>query len=122
MSRVVHFEILGENPERLSQFYQDAFGWNVNTWGGGAQSYWLVTTGPRETPGIDGGIMERAFTQPVINTIQVESLEETVARIEQAGGQKVHGPNEIPGVGRHAYCTDPEGTMFGVLQPAPASA
>jgi predicted enzyme related to lactoylglutathione lyase len=31
------------------------------------------------------------------------------------------GPNEIPGVGLHAYCADPEGNLFGILQPAPAS-
>jgi len=42
-----------------------------------------------------------------------------VARIEQAGGKRVHGPNDIPTVGFYAYCTDPSGTMFGVLQPAP---
>ena len=121
MPRVVHFEIQGNDPERLSGFYRDALGWDVNSWGGGEQTYWMVTTGAQGTPGIDGGIMGKSFSQPVINTIQVESLEDTLTRIEQAGGQKVHGPNEIPGVGRHVYCTDPEGTMFGVLEPVPVS-
>lgn len=121
MSRVVHFEILAENPERAAKFYQDALGWDVQTWDGGAQAYWLVTTGPEGTPGINGGIMGRYFQQSVINTVQVDSLEDTVAKIEQAGGKKVHGPNEIPGVGTHVYCTDPDGNMFGVLQPAAES-
>ena len=122
MNRVVHFEILSDKPERISQFYRDALGWDVSSWGGADQRYWLVTTGEQGTTGIDGGIMERHFPQPVINTIQVESLEETIARVENAGGRKVQGPNEIPGVGRHVYCTDPDGTMFGVLQPISASA
>ena len=39
-------------------------------------------------------------------------------KVEAAGGKKVHGPNEIPGVGVHAYCADPEGNLFGILQPA----
>jgi uncharacterized protein len=117
MSRPVHFEILGEDPARLGEFYRSVFGWEIATLDG-PQGYWLATTGPRESAGIDGGLMHRHFSQPVINTIGVASLEETVARVEQAGGALVQGPNEIPGVGRHAYCRDPEGILFGVLQPA----
>lgn len=55
--------------------------------------------------------------QPVINTVEVESLADTLKKIEAAGGKKVHGPNLIPGIGNHAHCVDPEGTMFGVLEP-----
>ncbi|MEK7806951.1 MAG: hypothetical protein AAB528_04365, partial [Chloroflexota bacterium] len=56
------------------------------------------------------------FPQQTINT--VESLEETLKKVEPAGGKKVHGPMEIPGIGTHAYCTDPGGNMIGILQPA----
>jgi predicted enzyme related to lactoylglutathione lyase len=71
-------------------------------WGGGDQPYWLVTTGPDGTPGINGGIMQRYFQQAVINTLEVESLPEMIAKVEAAGGRKVEGPNEIPKVGLHA--------------------
>ncbi|MDA1035941.1 MAG: hypothetical protein O3B65_03560 [Chloroflexi bacterium] len=37
-------------------------------------------------------------------------------KIKAAGGEVAHGPNEIPGIGNHAYCTDTEGNMFGVIQ------
>ncbi len=117
MDRVVHFEILSEDPQRAVAFYRDVFGWDIAT-GGGDEAYWLARTGAEGTPGIDGGIMGRHFPQAVINTVQVASLEETIARVEQAGGKKLHGPNEIPYVGLHAYCTDPDGTLFGILQPA----
>ena len=119
MHRVVHFEILSRDPQRAADFYKDVFGWQSNTWGGGEQTYWLVTTGPDDQPGINGGIMGRHMDQAVINTISVDSLEETLANIERAGGRKVLGPNEIPEVGTHAYCADPDGTLFGVLQPTP---
>jgi uncharacterized protein len=115
-NRPVHFEILGDDPQRLADFYRDVFGWEVAGWEG-PQSYWLITTGGGGEPGIDGGLMHRHFNQAVINTIAVGSLDDTVKRVEAAGGKKVHGPNEIPGVGTHVYCTDPEGTLFGVLEP-----
>jgi uncharacterized protein len=120
MSRVVHFEITSKDPERTARFYAEALGWKVATWGGGEQRYWLVTTGDKETPGIDGGIMGPHFPQAVINTIEVESLAAATERIERAGGKKIHGPNEIPNIGTHSYFADPDGALFGVLQPANA--
>lgn len=116
MPRPVHFEILAENPEKIAAFYHDVFGWTTASWEG-PQSYWLVTTGPEGSAGINGGIMHRHFPQAVINTLAVDSLDATLAKIEAAGGKKVDGPNEIPGIGKHAYCADPEGILFGVLQP-----
>ena len=60
--------------------------------------------------------MGRHFPQPVTNTVEVESMEEAIAKVEGAGGKKVHGPNEIPGIGIQAYCTDTEGNIFGLHQ------
>ncbi len=120
MKRPVHFEILAEDPAKIADFYKDVFGWEISTWGG-EQAYWLVTTGPDDVPGINGGIMGREFDQAVINTLEVESLDAVLTKIEDAGGRKVHGPSEIPGVGMHAYCADFEGNLFGLLEPRPAT-
>lgn len=120
MKRPVHFEILADDPAKIAGFYKDVFEWEITTWGEGEQSYWLVTTGPDDVPGINGGIMGREFDQAVINTLEVESLDDVLKKIEEAGGRKVHGPNEIPEVGMHAYCADVEGNLFGVLEPQPA--
>jgi uncharacterized protein len=118
MARPIHFEILSDNPERIVGFYRETLGWTASTWNG-PQSYWLIGTGAEGTPGINGGIMHKHFPQPVINTVEVASLEDTIAKVVAAGGKVVRGPNDIPGVGRHAYCSDPDGTLFGVMQPQP---
>ena len=115
MGRLVHFEILASNPEEAAKFYESVFGWEIATWGG-EQSYWLITTGPEGVPGINGAIMGKNFSQSVINTIDVDSLDEMIAKVESAGGKKVHGPTEVPGVGMHAYCEDLDGTLFGMMQ------
>ena len=62
--------------------------------------------------------MAREFEQAVINTMAVDILEATLEHVRAAGGQVVREPHEIPGVGLHAYCADPEGHLFGLLQPA----
>ena len=116
MKRPVHFEILADDPERAAAFYEAVLDWQIARWQGSEQIYWLVTTGPEDVPGINGGIMGRHSPQAVINTLEVTSLEDTLKKIEAAGGRKVQGPNEVPGVGLHAYCADPEGNLFGVMQ------
>ena len=116
--RPVHFEILADDPETVVNFYRSVFGWEITTWEGGDEAYWLVTTGSDEVPGINGAIMQRHFQQAVIHTMEVESLDAMLEKVETVGGKKVHGPNELPGVGVHAYCADPEGNLFGILQPA----
>jgi predicted enzyme related to lactoylglutathione lyase len=114
--RPIHFEILADKPEEISRFYQEVLGWKIETWPGPVK-YWLVTTGPKDKPGIDGGIMHREFPQAVINTVAVDSIDQVLAKVQAAGGRVVQGPGEIPGIGTHAYCADPEGNLFGVLQP-----
>jgi predicted enzyme related to lactoylglutathione lyase len=116
MNRPVHFEILANDPVALSEFYHQALGWEIATWPGGDQTYWLATTGVEGDPGINGGFMGRELPQSVINTIEVEKLEPVLDRILKLGGKIVHGPNQVPGVGKHAYCADPEGILFGVME------
>jgi uncharacterized protein len=117
MARPVHFEIFANEPKAVAAFYQQVFGWEITAWEG-PQPYWLVTTGPQETMGINGGIAHRSLPQAVINTVAVESIDDALANVEAAGGKTVQGPHDIPGIGRHAYCADPEGTLFGILQPS----
>ena len=117
MTRPVHFEILGDDPEGLGNFYRAVFGWEIANWEG-PEPYWLVTTGPAGKPGINGGLMHKNLSQPVIITCEVESLDDCITKLKAAGGKKIAGPTEVPGVGVHAYCADPEGNIFGLLEPA----
>lgn len=124
MSRVVHFEIQSADPEAASKFYSSTFGWQIVKWEGPIE-YWLVTTGT-EGPGIDGGILRRQGDAPAtgagvnayVCTMGVESIDDTLAAITKNGGEIVVAKHEIPNVGTLAYCKDPDGNIFGVMQPA----
>lgn len=119
MPRVVHFEIAADNTERAAKFYGEVFGWNINKWDG-PQEYWLVSTGQRETYGIDGGLMKKMDNFPgVINIVDVESTDEYVEKIAAAGGGIVMPKMAVPGIGYLAYCRDTEGNIFGIMQNDP---
>jgi predicted enzyme related to lactoylglutathione lyase len=121
MPRVVHFELTADDPERATKFYQDVFGWKIDKWDG-PEDYWLVTTGEPGTIGIDGGIMRRRDGASVINTVDVDSVDDAVAKITAAGGSVAAPKMAVPGVGYMAYCLDTEGNTFGIMQRDAAAA
>ncbi len=121
MSRVVHFEIHVDDPDRASKFYTDVFGWKFSKWEG-PMDYWLISTGDTSCPGIDGGMMKRRDPMGnVYNTIGIESIDKSIEQITKAGGTIVVPKMPIPGVGWLAYFKDTEGNIFGVMQPDPSA-
>ena len=116
MSRVIHFEIPASDPERAANFYKKAFGWKIEKWPG-PMDYWMVTTGADGAPGINGGLLRKqAPTVATTNTIGVESVDGALAAVQGAGGKLVMPKTPIPTIGYFAYCEDPEGNLFGVMQ------
>ena len=119
MPRVTHFEINADDPESLVGFYQDIFGWKIIKWEGPVD-YWLVTTGEEGQPEINGAIMHRRDpSESTINTIEVISLDDSLLKIENAGGETVAQKIAVPGVGYIAYCKDPQGKTFVLIQTDP---
>jgi predicted enzyme related to lactoylglutathione lyase len=114
--RVVHFEITADDPKRAAEFYKKVFGWELNDYGG-PFTYILAGTGDKETPGIDGAIMDRIESkQAVVNTIDVPRYEDAAQAVIDAGG-KVNGEKTaVPNVGWFSYCTDTEGNVFGIME------
>lgn len=118
-NRVVHFEIGAEDPKKLSAFYQQALGWEINEWPG--SNYWLVGKEEDGKVGaIFGGIMERWQNEKTINTIETENLDETIKAVEAAGGKVVKPKAEMPfgpeETMHWCYCEDPQGNIFGLMQ------
>jgi uncharacterized protein len=114
MAKVIHFEIPAEDPEKVGQFYREAFGWEIRKWEN--QDYWLIMAGPKEEPGVNGAIYKKGQNDKTINTISVEKIEEAMEKVKKAGGEILGEVIDIPKVGRFIYAKDVEGTPFGILQ------
>jgi predicted enzyme related to lactoylglutathione lyase len=127
-NRPVHFEIYADDPKRAMTFYEKLFGWKFQKFGGPID-YWLVTTGEKGTPGIDGGLMRRIgpapdpkAPTPVISwvcTVDVADIDKAMMAATKAGAMPALPKNAIPGVGWSAYFKDTEGNIFGVYQVDP---
>lgn len=121
MPRVIHFEIVADNPERAMKFYKEVFGWEFNKWDG-PQDYWLVKTGEDSQPGINGGLTPKTNQGSgntggkITNSIDVPSIDEFSNKISMEGGKVLSPKMPIPGVGYLAICEDTEGISFGIIQ------
>ncbi|WP_197321496.1 VOC family protein [Saccharomonospora sp. NB11] len=125
MARPVHFEIHATDPERAITFYTTVFDWMFER--SGTEPYWLITTG--EGSALDGGLALREGPMPdheaSVNafplTMEVANLDLVTREVEQAGGVVVVEKRAITDVGWITYCRDPEGNLFGMLQPDPTA-
>jgi predicted enzyme related to lactoylglutathione lyase len=115
MPRVVHFEISSDEPEKAIEFYKNTFGWDFRKWEG-PMEYWLIMTGDKDQPGIDGGLGRKSPENIDVNTIDVDDVDEALKKVEANGGTEVRPKMAIPGVGYLAYFKDPDGNIFGLMK------
>ncbi len=125
MDKVVHFEIPADDAARAKEFYGSIFEWEMNDadMGGGVVYTTAQTVAvdekmqPKEPGAINGGIMKRSSdtSAPVI-TIQVDSIDEALKKIEAGGGSTVQPRTEIPNMGAFGYFKDSEGNTMGLWE------
>lgn len=114
MHRVTHFDISADDADRAIRFYENVFGWKFNKWDG-PMNYWLISTG--DGPGIDGGLGLKSESQmPDMNTIEVPSADDCIAKVQDSGGKILAPKRAIPGVGWFAAFEDTEGNKFGLME------
>jgi predicted enzyme related to lactoylglutathione lyase len=121
--RVVHFEIPFDDQERANAFYAEVFGWTLTPMPD--MQYVLATTGPSDQgppaePGfVNGGLLQRGHpvTGPVV-VVDVEDIDEALAKVEARGGSRVTGREAVGEMGYAAYVTDCEGNLLGLWETA----
>jgi uncharacterized protein len=125
MDKVVHFEIPVDDRGRAKEFYGSIFDWEVtdSDMGGGAVYTTAQTVAidekmrPKEPGAINGGLMNRSSDTPgPVITIQVDSIDEALKKIEAGGGSTIQPRTEIPNMGAFGYFKDSEGNAMGLWE------
>lgn len=123
--RVVHFEIPYDDADRARTFYKEAFGWRILDFP--QIRYSIVQSGPSdkdtgfptESGFVNGAMVERESPtdRPVV-TVEVDDIDEALAKIESLGGMTVLGRQAVGDIGFAAYFKDVEGNLMGLFQRA----
>lgn len=116
---VVHFEILGQDAEKLRAFYGELFGWQIdadNQW-----NYGIVDRTQNlssQGVGIGGGIGAMPEGMPGHTTVYVEvpDVETALARVEALGGTRLMGPDKVMEGVEIGVAHDPEGHVIGLIK------
>ena len=125
MDKVVHFEITFDDHKRAKEFYGSVFDWELNDVPmGDGVAYTTATTVPiddkmmpKEPGAINGGFTHRGpdTPSPVI-TIGVDSIDDTLKKVEAGGGSTITPRTPIPNMGAFAYFKDSEGNTMGLYE------
>jgi predicted enzyme related to lactoylglutathione lyase len=119
---VVHFEVIGQEPEQLRRYYGELFGWQYDTSGlvsdavSEPTNYGFVGHDPAsDGVGIPGGVGGGAgYAGHAIFYVGVPDVEAALQKAEQLGGTRKMGPARSPSGLVVGHFTDPEGHLIGV--------
>jgi predicted enzyme related to lactoylglutathione lyase len=126
---VVHFEMPYEDADRVSKFYSQALGWNMQLMPGAEMGNYITaeTADTDENhmvkrPGaINGGFFPKKPDWPAQYpsvVISVKDLKDAIQKVAEAGGKILGEPMDIPGIGQYVSFTDTEGNRVSLLQPS----
>lgn len=119
--KFVWYELMTSDPNAAQSFYHETIGWDTAPFEESPEPYTMWMNG--ESP--VGGVMalpeeaKQAGAPPHwIAYITTPNVDETTNKVKELGGNLIHGPMEIPNVGRFAIVSDPQGAVFAVYTPA----
>ena len=116
----IWFELSIGDPDAAQGFYSGLMGWEFVDSGMPDFDYRLAKAGAAMV----AGMMPLALCPPGTPPnwmiyIGVRDCDAVAAQVEGLGGKVWAAPADIPGTGRFAVLGDPQGAVFGVLQPLP---
>ena len=116
---VVHFEIVGQDADKLHAYYAELFGWEIDD--NNPMKYGIVERGSASTPdgiGIGGGVAggPEGYDGHVTFYVEVPDVEEALAKAESLGGTRTMGPEKVMEGIEIGLFGDPEGHIVGVVK------
>ncbi|RKE18451.1 VOC family protein [Streptomyces sp. TLI_171] len=102
------------DPAALSAWYRDCLGLETD-----AHGQWQPAAGPTVFAAFESGTdyFGSAAQQTMLN-FRVRDLDAMLAQLRAAGAAVAEQVQDMPGVGRFGWVTDPEGNRIELWQPA----
>jgi uncharacterized protein len=117
---VVHFEVIGNDAQKLQSYYSELFGWDVDA--SNPLGYGVVQREGNTNAdgvGIGGGVGKSpgGYDGHVTFYVEVPDVGAALARAKQLGGSPIFGPDQVPGIDvTLGQFSDPEGHVIGLVQ------
>ena len=125
MGGFIWYELMSENPAKASKFYGDVIGWTVADESSAPEGmdYRMIQ---RSDGKMAGGLlvltedMKSGGAKPGwFGYLHTPDVDATFAAIIGKGGSALLEPHDLPGVGRIAFVSDPQGAAIYLMTPTP---
>lgn len=111
---IVHWELMGPDGDAQKSFYSTIFDWSFEI-PPGFDNYHTVDAKDVGVGGAVGQSGEGMGSYAAIY-VQVASIDETLSKVESAGGKTVMPRTEIPGTVVFGMFHDPAGNLVGLVE------
>ena len=115
-------ELMTRDVEGAKKFYADTLGWSYDAMpmAGGGGTYWLATMDGETVGGLFdiSGSDFQGVPESWMAYIAVDDVDARVAKAVKVGAKLMKPVFDVPGVGRIAILTQPDGAGVGWMTPA----
>ncbi|HEX4693289.1 VOC family protein [Sphingomonas sp.] len=118
----IWYELLTADHDPSKQFYDHVIGWTIGGKPDGDIDYRMIQTADGS---MVGGVMQLTpemtanGAKPIwLFYLGVDDVDASFARVKANGGGELMAPFDIPGAGRAAFVTDPQGVPFYIMRGA----
>ena len=115
---VVHFEVMGDDGDKLRAFYSDLFDWKIDA--DNPMGYGMVAREGNvngDGVGIGGGVGgSPEYPSHVTFYVEVPDVEAALAKAERLGGSRVMGPDAVTEDVEIGLFNDPDGLLVGLVK------
>lgn len=108
------------NLSAAGDFYGKVLGWETADSGMESFEYHLAKSGADMVAGLSVMPGDDEVPPAWLIYFTVSDADESIAAATAAGASVLQPASDIPGTGRIAILTDPQGAAFGILQPEPS--
>ncbi len=112
------YELMAPDVDAAAAFYTNVFGWSAEDSGTPGVDYRLLKQGVHGV----GGLMatfEGGPSPSWTGYVNVDDADAAIARAKEGGAIVHREPTDIPGIGRFAIFTDPQGAPIAIIQVVP---
>ncbi len=110
-------ELMTRDVSGAQKFYTELLGWEAADSGMPGMQYTLFKAGGKQA----GGLMEMPPDVPKevpahwMAYITVDDVDAATAKTPKLGGTVLHGPQDVPNVGRFSIIQDPTGAVVSLM-------
>lgn len=110
-------ELLTRDVPGAEKFYSELLGWEPVDFGNPEMKYTMFKNGDKHS----GGLMQMPPNVPEqvpphwMAYIAVDDVDKSAEKAKELGAQVIHGPEDIPTVGRFCIIQDPTGAAIALI-------